>query len=182
MQTTVGGGESRVERYDAARPEFERWTLLRQNNRAPDASESTAYREKQSRRSRGGTAPLLTEQLDLATAEAVDEAGDRVTFRCRLKPGEPGDQTAAHLLATIVVHRPSTTVERFELAAAEPFSPAFGVSIAEMRTTIRYSLPTADRPSLLQQITTRLRGRAFLFKSLDADMTVAYSDHEKAHR
>jgi hypothetical protein len=43
-----------------------------------------------------------------------------------------------------------------------------------------YSLPTADRPSLLLSVTLKVRGRAFWFKSLDQDMTVTYSDHESA--
>ena len=56
-QTTRGEGHSRVERYDATQPEFNRWTLLQQDDRAPTADELRDYREKLSRRSRGGTAP-----------------------------------------------------------------------------------------------------------------------------
>jgi hypothetical protein len=181
-QTTRGGGHSRVERLNAARPEFDRWTLVLQDDRAPTEDESQTYREQQTRRSRGGTAPLLTDQLDLATAELVSVAADDAVYRCRLKPGEKGDATAAHLAATIVVHRPTGTVRTFELAAIEPFSPTFGVRIDAMKTAMTYSIPTTDRPSLLLRIETRLRGRAFWVKSLDADMTVVFSDHEQAYR
>ncbi len=181
-QTTAGAGESQVERFDAARPEFEHWTLLRQNGRAPTADELADYREKQSRRSRGGSAPLLTDRLDLATAQVVAESGDTTTYRCRLQPGERGDTTAEFLVAKLTVHRPTHTIEQFELAATGPFSPTFGVRIGEMKTTMTYSLPTPARPSLLQNVVTRVRGRAFLFKSLDADLVATFSDYEKAHR
>jgi hypothetical protein len=181
-QTTRGGGHSRIERFDAARPEFERWTLLQQDDRAPSEDEARTYREQQTRRSRGGTAPLLTDQLDLDSAELVSVAGGDASYRCRLKPGEKGDATAGHLVATIVVHRPTTTVRSFELASREPFSPTFGVSIEAMRTTMTYSVPAGDQPSLLLRIETRLRGRAFWVKSLDADLTVVFTEHEKAHR
>jgi hypothetical protein len=181
-QTTRGGGHSRIERFEAARPEFERWTLVQQDDREPTADETQTYREQQTRRSRGGTAPPLTDQLDLDSAELVSAAADEAVYRCRLKPGEKGDATAAHLTATIAVHRPTRTVRTFELASREPFSPTFGVRIEAMRTTMTYSVPAADQPSLLLRIETRLRGRAFWVKSLDADLTVVFTDHEKAHR
>jgi len=181
-QTTAGEGHSRIERYDAARPDFERWTLLQEDGRAPTADELQDYREKLSRRSRGGTAPRLADQLDLSTVEIVADTSDRTTYRCRLKPGEPCDLTAKFLAATLVLHKPTQTIESFALAATEPFSPSFGVNIAEMKTTMTYSLPAGDRPSLLQKTTTCLRGRAFYFKSLDADLTVTFTDYERAHR
>jgi hypothetical protein len=58
----------------------------------------------------------------------------------------------------------------------------FIVKINEAKTTITYSLPESGRPSLLQQIVVHIRGRALWFKSLDEDMTVAYSDHEYSFR
>ena len=57
-----------------------------------------------------------------------------------------------------------------------------GINIAETRTVMTYSLPEAGRPSLLQKVTLRVRGRAFWFKSLDQDMTVTYSGQQPAVR
>lgn len=179
-QTSVSGDRTRVERYDAALPEFSRWTLVSDNGRPPSDDELRDYREKLTRRSPAGTAPRLTDQLDLGTLETVSTAGERTTFRCRLKPGEKGDTSAEFLSATLVLHVPTQTIERFELGSAGAFSPAVSVKIAEMKTTMLYSLPAGDRPSLLQSVTTHLRGRAFWFKSLDADLTVSYSDYVRA--
>lgn len=181
-QTTAGDGHRRVERYDAAQPEFNRWTLLQEDGHAATPDELADYRDKLSRRSRGGTAPRVTDQLDLATLETVADDAEHTTYRCRLKPGEPGDETARYLRATLVLHKPTHTIESFEIAATEPFSPTFGVKIAEMRTRMTYSLPEAGRPSLLLQSSTRLRGRAFLLKSLDADLLVTFTNYEKAVR
>jgi hypothetical protein len=61
-----------------------------------------------------------------------------------------------------------------------PFVPSFGVKIEQMQTTMTYSLPTQDQPSLLQSVVTRLRGTAFWIKSIDADMVVAYSAYARA--
>lgn len=179
-QTTEGDGHSRIERYDAAHPEFDRWTLIKEDNRTPSDDEQNDYKQKLVRRSRGGTAPLLTDQFDLSAPETISATAERGTYRIRLKAGEAGDKTAEFLRVTLVVHKPTQTVESLEISSTGEFKPTFGVTIAEMKTVMTYSLPAGETPSLPQKITTRLRGRAFLVKSLDADMTVAYADYLKA--
>jgi hypothetical protein len=179
-QRTTGAGHSMVERYEAAQPEFNRWSLLEQDDRLPSADEVRTYREGRSRRSRTGTAPLLVQQLLLESAEMLSENTERATFRCRLRPGEARDRTAEFLRATLVIHKASRTVESVELANVAPFSPAVGVRITEMTTRLSYSLPDGDRPSLPLQVSTRVRGRAFWLVSLDEEMTVAFSGHARA--
>ena len=179
-QTTEAEGKSTVERCDAAKPEFDRWSLLQKDGRAPTAADTKDYAEGRSRRSRGGTAPQLIEQLDLATIEVMAETTERATYRCRLKPGDPGDTVAGFLRATIVLHQPTPCIESLTLGSASGFSPTFGVKITEMTTVMTYHLPHGDRPSLPQKVSTRVRGRAFVFKSLDAEMTVTFSDYVQA--
>ena len=179
-QTTAAEGKSTVERHDAAKPEFDRWTLQLKDGRAPTPDETREYFEARSRRSRGGTAPRLVEQLDLATAETLSHDDGRTTFRCRLKPGESGDHIAEFLRATVVVHDATATIEILELSSTGPFRPTFGVKILEMTTRLTYSLPAGDAPSLPQKVATRVRGTAFWLKSLDAEMTVIFSDYTRA--
>ncbi len=176
-QTTVGEGKSTVERSDASRPEFERWSLLQKDGHAPTPTEATHYREIRSRRSRSGSAPSLIDQFALDTLEVAREDAERISYRCRLKRAESGDRTADHLHATFLLHRSTQTIEAIELSNREPFSPALAVRIQEMNTRMTYSLPTADSPSLPQGVTTRVRGTAFWFKSLDADLSVTFSDY-----
>jgi len=179
-QTTVSAGRSTVERCDATRPEFDRWSLQQKDDRPPTGAETREYFEIRSRRSRGGTAPKLVEQLDLTTVETLASDEVRTTFRCRLLPGEASDRTANFLRATLILHRPSATVESLELHNTEPFNPTFGIHIREMRTRLTYSLPAGDVPSLPQKVETLVRGTAYWFKSLDAEMTITFHDYLRA--
>ena len=176
-QTTAADGKSTVERYEAARPEFDRWKLLSVDGRTPNPDELARYGDTRARRSRGGTAPHLGSQLDPASAQSVSEDAGRLTLRLKLKPGETSDRTAAHLRATLVWHKPTRAIERFELENTAEFSPAIGVTIREVKTVIAYRLPEGDAPALLQEVSTRQRGTAFWFKSLDAEMKVTYTDY-----
>lgn len=179
-QTTRGSTKSLVERFDPRKHEFERWTLLQKDDRAPTADEIETYNEMQTRRTRGETAPNVKDQIVPDSAELVSDDGVRGTWRFRLNPTDKDDSSAAHMKAAFTLHRPSRTIERVELASFEPFQPVFGVRIQEARTVMEYSLPENDRPTLLQRIEVRLRGRAWLIKSLDDDLSVTYSDHEFA--
>lgn len=179
-QTISSGGKSTVERCDAARPEFARWTLVQKDGRSPNEEEARTYRETRTQRSRAGTAPRLAEQLDLNTARFVSQDDARATYECRLKPADSGDRTAEHLLATVIVHRPTGSIERLVFASTGAFRPAIGVEITSLRTTLDYDPPAAGRPALPRGMETRLRGTAFWFKSLDADMTLTFTEYLRA--
>lgn len=179
-QTTAGEGKSTIERCDARKPEFDRWALVQVDGRAPTADELARYAENRSRRSRTGTAPKIVEQLDLATIETLEDSPDRAIYRFRLRRGENADRTAAFLRATLTLHKPTRTISTLELANVSDFAPTIGVKITELRTTMTYSLPTADTPALPQQVVTRQRGTAFWFKALDAELTVTFSDYERS--
>ncbi len=175
-QSTSAEGKTLIERYDAAQPDFNRWTLLQENGSAPTEEAARAYKEKFTRRSRNGTAPNIASQLDLPSAELVSDNSERVLYRFRLNSEADDDKTADFLRITVTFHKATHSVEVFEIASISEFAPMFGVKIAALRTTMRYSLPDGGRPALLQSVTTHTRGRAF-FKSLDADMLVSYSDY-----
>ena len=74
------------------------------------------------------------------------------------------------------MHKPAHTIQSIELASTGEFSPTLGVKIREMQTRMTYRPPEGDTPMLPQNVTTRVRGTAFWFKSLDADMTVTFSE------
>ena len=97
-----------------------------------------------------------------------------------MKPADSGDRTAEHLLATVVVHRPTGSIERVVFASTGAFRPAIGVEITSLRTTLDYDPPAAGRPALPRGMETRLRGTAFWFKSLDADMTLTFTEYLRA--
>ncbi len=175
-QTTTAEGRTLVEHYDAAQPDFNRWTLLEENGQPPTEEQAREYQQKFTRRSGGGNAPGIAQQLNLDSAELVSDDGERAVYRFELKTGEDGDKTAAFLRATVTFHKSTRSIEKFEIANIEVFNPVFGVKIRELHTAMHYHLPVNGRPALLDKVTTRTRGRAF-FKSLDADMLVTYRDY-----
>jgi hypothetical protein len=178
-QTTVASDRVRVERFDPLGRHAVQWKLLQENGRAPNAEEIAKYTELKARRSSNETAPNVKDQIIPESCEIVSENAERAVYRFRLKPGAEDDHAAEHMRATFTLHRPTGTVEVVELASTGPFSPVLMVKVREARTVMTYSLPVAadNRPSLLQTVAVRIRGTAMWFRSLDQDMSVAYSDY-----
>ncbi len=180
VQSTASEERSLVERFDPLQPDHLKWTLESKNGRSPTPDETIQYRREQTRRTGGETAPDVLGQIVRDSCTLLERSADRSQWRFDLAPGGGDDMSAEHMHLTVTLHEPSNTIERVVLASREPFSPVLGVKVAEARTTIEYSLPDNERPSLLQRITVRVRGRAFFFKSLDSDMVVTYSDYRYA--
>lgn len=181
-QTTEAEERSRVERYEPLGPRPARWTLLQVDGRPPTPAELEEYRKHQTLRAGLEQAPNVKQQIDRASAEKLSDDGVRAVWQFELDPGSPGDNWADHMRASFTLHRPTRTIECVELASPEPFSPMFLTTVQEARTIMRYSLPEDGRPALLQEVTVRVRGRAWLFRSLDSDLTVRYTDYRYVGR
>jgi hypothetical protein len=179
-QTTVTADRSRVERFDPLGRNFLQWTLLQQDGRAPTEDEIKSYKDHKTRRTAGETAPNVKDQIAPGTCDVVEETSERGVYRFNLRPGDEDDASAQFMRVTFTLHRPTATIETVELASTGPFSPVLMVKIKEARTVMTYSLPEADRPTLLKEVSVRIRGRAMWFRSLDQDMTVTYSDYAYA--
>ncbi|HSI10023.1 MAG TPA: hypothetical protein VK985_15665 [Rariglobus sp.] len=177
VQTTTAGDHSRVERFEPLGKYSIQWVLLKQDGREPTADEIQKYTELKARRSSNENAPNVKDQIIPDTCEVLSETPERGVYRFQLKPGDSDDSSAPFMRATFTLHRPSATIEQVELASTGPFSPVMMVKVQEARTVIIYSLPSGETPSLLKEVTVRVRGRAMWFRSLDQDMTVAYSDY-----
>jgi len=180
VQTTESSSGSQVERYDASRPDFHRWSLLRKDGRTPTGDEIRAYQEGKTRRTSGLQPPRIQDRLDLSSGERISSVDGAESWRFQMTPGGADDLSAEAMAVTVSFDLPSNTVTRVEIASTTSFSPMIAVRIDESRTVMEYSLPKGDTPSLLQRITLHVRGRAFWFRSLDEDMTITYSMQEKA--
>ncbi len=176
-QTTVSGDHSRVEHFEPLGKNFLQWTLLQQDGRAPTTDEIQKYNEHKTRRSSNANPPNVKDQIAPGTCDVLEETPERGVYRFQLKAGDSDDHSAQFMQVAFTLHRPTATIEKVELASTGPFSPVLMVQIKEARTVMTYSLPDGERPSLLKEVSVRVRGRAMWFRSLDQDMTVTYSDY-----
>ncbi|MEY4489687.1 MAG: hypothetical protein RIQ79_2195 [Verrucomicrobiota bacterium] len=178
-QTSVGTGKNLIERFDPRVRGPARWTLLRKDGREPTDEEQKEYRQQSlaKNEAEGGG---VRDQLDLVTCALVARDERTATYQFALRPADKGDTAAAHMRARFTLDFPTGAIVRVELSNFEHFSPVISLKIDEASTIMRYSLPSADQPSLLIDITMKLRGRRLWFRSFTQDMSMSYSDQVSA--
>lgn len=178
-QTTAGDGKKLVERYDPRGKNFLHWTLLETEGRAPTKDETDKYNQRKTSRSSNEHAPNVKDQIAPGSCEVISETPERGVYQFTLNPADSGDSGAKYWKATFTLHRPTKTIEQVEMHTTEAFRPVMMVKVEEARTVITYTLPEGDRPTLLQNITVKVRASSW-FGKRDQDLTVAYSDYAYA--
>jgi len=179
-QTSEGGGKNIVERFN---PRFRgptRWTLIKQDERTPTEEELRDYRQKSVTKTDGDTASTVRDQLDLATCTLIAEEGRTSVYHFAIRPAVKEDTAAVHMRAAFTLDRPTGTITQVELFNFEPFSPVFTLKIDEARTIMRYTLPEDGKPSLLSEISMKLRGRRLWVRKFSEDMTMRFTEQSDA--
>jgi hypothetical protein len=82
--------------------------------------------------------------------------------------------------AAFTLDRSTGAIVRVELFTFEPLSPVLSLKIDEARTVMSYTLPADGRPSLLSEISMKLRGRRLWVRPFAEDMTMRYTDQVDA--
>ena len=80
----------------------------------------------------------------------------------------------------MVVNKEGAWVERFELASTDEIKPMTGVKVKEFNVKMLFRRDPATDEILPMSVVSRLRGRAFLVKSLDDDVVVSFCEFERA--
>lgn len=181
--TTTSKNGKKVERHDATRSEGQRWTLVLLDGRNPSAPEQDEYRlekaEQRKRREKGKNTRRT--DVDRSTLRLVSETDHSVTFSFRPKTdGEADAMFMKEVWGTLVVNKDGGWVENFELASASEIRPMAGVKVTEFRLVMSFRRDPTSGSILPESIRSRVRGRAFVVKSLDDDTEVRFTGYVHA--
>ena len=162
----------------------EGWRLVRVSERSPSLEELERYeRGAEDRRRRGHPT-----EFDLATTAREEtvalaaEDYETLTFTFTLAPSEDADAPPFldKLQGSLTVRKAGFVPTRFVLEALEEVSPAPTVTIREFRQeTVFFHAPEFDA-LLVEAVHVAMRGRAFLFRSMDEDRRVRFQDYDCA--
>ena len=184
MTTTSKEGK-RIERHVATNPVGERWDLVLTTGRKPNTKELEEYREEKAKdlERREERKKDDDHDVDLPSITLVSETPDKATFHFRPKgDDEEEEKFMEHVRGTLVVNKDGAWVERFELASTDEIKPMAGVKVKEFNVRMLFRRDPATDEILPVSVVSRLRGRAFLVKSLDDDVVVSFSEFERTQR
>ena len=159
----------------------EGWRLVAIGDRSPSLEELDRYERGSEDRERRGH-PTAFDLAAMAREETVllaDEDYETLTFTFALAPSEDSDAPPFldKLQGTLTVRKSGFAPTLFVLEALEEVSPGPTVKIHEFRQeTTLFRDPESDA-LLVESVHVRMRGKAFLFRTLDEDRRVRYADY-----
>jgi hypothetical protein len=184
--TSIRGGKKTVERHDASKPQDGRWQLLLKNGESPTADEIEEYRkakadqgERRKRRGRRDSTEVRG-MIDPTSVSLVREDDARATYSFRMRAeDDEGRRIAEHVAGTLVVAKDVPYVERLEMRSSGEIKPMTGVRLDEFAMTLRFTHDAESGSTLPLSMTSRVKGRAFLVREIDEDISITYADYNR---
>lgn len=179
-KTTTGRDGSRIERHDATKPEGQRWGLVRIDGREPTPREVEKYRREKGKGAKKSDEGASDDPgIDRETIRLVTETPERMAFSFQPESEGFASRFAGGILGTLVVNRDGGWLERLEIENRKELSPIPGVKFSEFHFTKTFHRDEDSGVLLPRSIEMHVRGRAFLFKSLDDDRVAHLTDYAR---
>ena len=177
--TTRRGGEISVERYDPSATDGHQWTLLLHNGKSASAEEIDRY--SRYRVTTNATTPRATFRrgdINTTSLTLISRTATEEEYTCAFR-SDVDDPLLNRLQLRLWIAIQPARITRYSLHLQTPYSPILGMKVANLDVTVNLSPPEPNRPPLPLTSHSIFHGRFLLFKSVDEEVDVSYSDFEK---
>jgi len=184
-ETDIGSDGVYVGRFDPSRPEGQRWSLLRVNNRAPTRDETEAYLdEKAGDNGWGGDddgqSDTIVDMVEPDGLELLEETDDHYVFRFVPDEDDLEEGFAEFLDATLGIAKGGTPwLEYIDIHSDGMFSPQFGVRVRDFKMRMTFAPAIESGPIVPRSIEVRISIHAFLIINVDEHIVTSYTDYER---
>ncbi len=179
--TTIGSSEDGVleERFTAEA--IDAWQLIKVNSTKPGEQAIEDYADGAKQRQRRNH-PLAFDLAKLAQMDSLQmptEDAETATFTFLLRPDEEREnqEFLEKMSGTLIVSKTELRPLTFILATSEPFSPAPTFKIKQFRQEMTFRYDQTLLTSVVMEIKSHFRGKAFIFKTIKDDRVVKFSDY-----
>lgn len=153
--------------------------LLAVNSAPPSAEALAEFEAEAKERPRQGERVVfdLPEEIQ-GSMRVAEEDANTVSFA--FVPDIAGDdaEMAGKMQGRLVVDKPSLRVQRMTVTLDEAFSPAPTVKISGFRQEMAFAVEPVTKATVLTEMAMTMRGRAFVFKKVDNEVRVTFSDFD----
>ncbi len=179
-RTQTHEGEVLIERFEenGGHPT---WTLVSVDGEPPSTRRLKKYARDADRRAQrqhparvdfGGLA-----EPDSYRLESV-AAGQAVYGFQPLAESEDDEKVAPSLVGRLTIDQSTPRVLGFEVSNFEPFKPAVGVTVEEMKQTVDFEPVGPEGPIATRRIEVTMAGRAFGFKKIAEHRVITFDQFD----
>ena len=156
------------------------WRLVAVNGLPPTAEALAEYDAEASEREEGGQIAFDLAAVAAAAPGSVRiGAEDAETVAFSFAPTfENAEEMAEHMRGTLIVGKGDLRPQRLILTLRGTFSPAASVKVSEFRQEMTFVVDAATNATLLAEMVMSMRGKAFVFKKIEEDLRMTFSDFD----
>lgn len=134
--------QERVERYDPALPDNQRWRLLEVNGESPTEAQREAIEDRKNRKPRKRANKSPVEILDFEQATIQRASPEAITYEVTLRPEVARLSQTENVVLFLTVGRESRQIERVTATLLEPMRVALGLArITEINFDLTFDSP-----------------------------------------
>lgn len=156
--------------------------LLAVNGEPPSAEALAEFETEAKERPRQGERVVfdLPEEIQ-GSMRVAEEDANTVSFA--FVPDIAGDdaeeaEMAGKMQGRLVFGKPDLRPQRMTVTLDEAFSPAPTVKVSEFRQEMAFVVEPVTSAAVLAEMAMTMRGRAFVFKKVDNEVRIAFSDFD----
>lgn len=181
-QTMIENGTEVVIRYDPSRPEDQRFSVVSVDDRSPTEAEEEKYLERANNDSsdhdESDEGNEIRAMIEPESLTPIEETETHMLYSFQPVAVDEDDRKLyEHLEATLRLAKSPPHVESIEMRSPKPFSLGFGIKIKQFELILTFA--PVDGDVLPRTVSTRIVGRAMLFKKVEEAIRVTYSDYRR---
>ena len=170
-----------VGRYDARRPDGERWTLDRVDDRDPtdeERQEFIARKQKNEESKKDDEDDSVESMVKIQTLSLIEESDTHWVFD--FEPRGDGDDEAfmEHVSGELTIAKDNLHISAIRLRNTKPFKPRFGIKVSEFFTVMQFASISDDEQIAPISVDFKIKARAFALKNFEEQSKITYSDYQ----
>ena len=179
-----------VAQYDPRKPEGNRWVLVSDNGKAPDAERVAAFvkekakteqlkkqrANKKAEQKETDKEQKLIDMVMQGTLKLVDQNDQTATLSFTPNMAEMGEESRDKLQGKLVIDKKANHVSEMTITNIKPLSPAFSVTLEQF--ALGFFFTRIDNDILPKVISIDMQGKAALFKTIEQHSRKTFSDYQ----
>lgn len=170
-----------VGRYDARRPDGERWTLDRVDDRDPTEEERQEFvtrKLKNAESNKDGDDDTIEKMVKIPTLKLIEESDSHWVFNFEPQGDDDDEAFMEHVRGELTIAKAGPHISAIRLRNTEPFKPGFGIKVSEFLTVMQFA-PVSDEGQIAPiSVDFMIKARAFAVKNVEEQSKITYSDYE----
>ncbi len=168
--------EDRIMQHNPSLDGSDCWELISINGKAPNKKELKAF-YKEMAPPKDGDENMALSSDDMDNFQIISETDNLVKYKFKNNT-KKNKKMMEKLTCFLSINKVDSSISYIEMGIDKPISPMVSVTLNEFNIQMSFDVLPKTGANILTQTKTRIKGKAFLFKEINENVTEKYYDYK----